>query len=285
MSSDKSPSVVDAHHHLWRYSEEEYGWIGTDMEVIRRSFDGRELREVTEAAGVTSTVAVQARTCEAENDFLLGMAGEFPEIAGVVGWIDLTSPEAGAALDRRLSDPKFKGVREICQGEPDGRFFDNPDFHRGIRELTRRGLPYDLLVFQDQLPAATRFVDAHPDQPMVLDHGGKPEIRDGSPPDEWRRAIRELGRRDHLWCKLSGLVTEVRDGLEASEARMRPYFEELLAAFGPERLMFGSDWPVSLLASEYSAWITKVRGWIDRLSDAEQAAILGGTAGSFYALG
>ncbi|MFC4992498.1 amidohydrolase family protein [Rubritalea tangerina] len=273
--------MIDAHHHLWNYTDAEFGWIESD--TIRRDFRAPELDTLLTENGVSGAVAVQARTSLEENDFLLAEAATSQTIKAVVGWVDLKSPEAGAQIDQYAGNPLFKGLREITQGAPDQDFLDHPDFHRGIREITARGLSYDVLIFQDQIASATRFIDQHPNQRFVLDHAAKPEIRTAAYPDTWESQLREMAKRDHLVCKISGLVTEVRDA-SWDNALMARYFDVLLDAFGPDRLMFGSDWPVSLLASSYTRWKDCVTQHLSQLSQDEQSAIFTKTATRFYQL-
>ena len=204
-------------------------------------------------------------------------------IQGIVGWVDLSADDVAGQLDRYCADPLFKGIREITQGASDDQFFDHSRFNEGVKELAQRGLTYDVLIFQDQLDAAIRFIDRHPDQPFVLDHGGKPEIRREIFPDAWEKGIREMAKRDHLVCKLSGLATEVRDASWDDDLMCR-YIDVLLESFGPTRPYVGSDWPVCLLASEYRRWQAIVQRQIAQLSSAEQDAILSQTARHFYSL-
>ena len=277
--------MIDAHHHLWNYDPEVYGWIPDTMAVLRRDFASNDLLTVLADAGVHGTIAVQARTDEAENAFLLDVAATTPAILGVVGWVDLTRSDAGDRLDHWRANRLFKGVREVIQGAPDARFLANPDFHRGIREVTRTGLAYDLLVFADQWPAALAFVDAHPDQRIVLDHAGKPPVEGGNFPDSWAAGIRELARRPNVMAKLSGIVTEVREpGWPWNQSLVQSVVDVMLDSFGPSRLMFGSDWPVCLPATAYADWAAAVRAAIATLSADEQNAILDANARGFYRL-
>ncbi|MGJ8672903.1 amidohydrolase family protein [Rubritalea sp.] len=273
--------MIDAHHHLWKYTEEEFGWLETDS--TRRDFLAADLDTLFAENKVTAAVAVQARTILEENDFLLAEASASKLIKAVVGWVDLKSTAAGAQLDHYAANPFFKGVREITQGADDSTFLDNNDFHAGIREITARDLTYDVLIFQGQLETASRFIDQHPNQRFVLDHAAKPEIRASQFPSTWEKQIREMAKREHLVCKISGLVTEVRDD-SWDDALMSRYFETLLEAFGPQRLMFGSDWPVSLHASDYARWKDCFTAYFDKLSDDEQRAIYTDTATQFYSL-
>lgn len=272
---------IDAHQHFWRYSPEEYGWIDEPMRAIRRDFLPPNLAPLLAAQRLDGTVAVQARQTLAETAWLLELAGAHPFIKGVVGWVPLADPAVGALLDALRANPLFKGARHVAQGQPAG-FFDAPAFNAGVRELTARGLAYDILIFADQLEEAVRFVDRHPQQAFVLDHIAKPVVS-SPPPAAWVRALRDLARRPNVACKFSGVVTEV-PGWAWTPDLLRPYFETVLAAFGPDRLMFGSDWPVCLVAAEYARWFAFVESCTAALSAAERERILGGTAAAVYRL-
>ena len=250
---------------------------------MRRSFLADAADRLFGDAGVAGAVVVQARTTLEENEFLLAQARRSQTICGIVGWVDLCSHDVAGQIERHCADPLFKGVREITQGAPDGQFFEHAGFNAGIGEVTRSGLICEILVYQAQLRVATTFIDRHPEQRFVLDHAGKPEIRDGAFPADWERDIREMARREHLVCKLSGLVTEIRDASWNADV-LRCYVDVLLDAFGAERLMFGSDWPVCLLASEYRIWQTTARELVSNLSEGEQERVFSGTAHNFYSL-
>jgi L-fuconolactonase len=274
---------IDAHQHFWRYSAEEYGWIDDAMRMIRRDFQPADLAPSLALAGIDGTVAVQARQSLAETDWLLTLASDHPLIKGVVGWVPLRDQGAsvGSTLDRYARHSAFKGVRHVLQGEADAYMADDA-FNAGLREVTARGLTYDLLILARQLPAALEFVARHPAQPIVLDHIAKPVVQ-GPPPAAWREHIRELARHPHVLCKFSGVVTEV-PGWQWTPESLRPYFDVVLEAFGPRRLMFGSDWPVCLVASGYLRWHRFVEECTAKLTPAERAAILGGNAAAFYKL-
>lgn len=273
--------MIDSHHHLWNYNSTEFDWI--EQDVIRRSFRAYDLDQLLREAKVTGAVAVQARTCLEENDFLLSEASVSKAIKAVVGWVDLKSTSVGSQLDHYSANALFKGVREITQGATDDNFFTNDAFNAGIREVTKRDLTYDVLIFQPQIQAATTFIDAHPNQRFVLDHAAKPEIRSSSFPNNWEKDIREMAKREHLVCKVSGLVTEVQDPSWDTDLMQR-YFDVLLDTFGPSRLMFGSDWPVCLLASEYTLWKDSVIQLVSKLSTDEQNSIFSKTATDFYGI-
>lgn len=273
---------IDAHHHFWRYDPVEYGWIDEAMRVIRRDFLPEHLRAEIAAAGVDGVVSVQARQNLAETQWLLDFARTHDFIKGIVGWVDLVSPQVGGELERFAANPKLKSIRHVVQGEPDDNFILREDFNRGIRELQRFNLVYDILILERHLPPTIKFVDAHPNQVFVLDHIAKPRIKaDAFEP--WHKNLRELAQRPNVYCKASGMVTEA-DFHNWTEPQLQRYFEAALAAFGPQRLMFGSDWPVCLVACGYARWHQLVSDWIRKLSPTEQSRILGGTAMEAYRL-
>lgn len=272
---------VDAHQHLWHYSEEEYAWIGPDANPLRRDFLPDELFAEMGGAGIAGAVAVQARQTVEETDWLLTLARKHPEIWGVVGWLPLAHPDLQRLLEARSSNTKLTGLRHVVQGEPAGFLFDAA-FNRGLRVLTSVGLPYDILIYESQLIEATQFVDLHPQQSFVLDHIAKPKIRTRQI-EPWAIQIRELARRPHVVCKVSGMVTEA-DPTCWTEESLKPYFDVVLEAFGPDRLMVGSDWPVLTLGCSYVQWWHVLERWIAQLSPAEQELILGGTAMRTYRL-
>jgi len=273
---------IDSHHHFWNYDPVEYGWIDDTMKALRRDFLPEHLRAEIAITGVDGVVSVQARQNLTETEWLLGFAAQADFIKGVVGWVDLISPKVGAELERFAIHPKLKSVRHVVQGEPDDRFILRDDFNRGIRELKKFSLVYDLLILERHLPPTIQFVDAHPNQVFVLDHIAKPRIKEDLF-EPWHRNIRELAKRPNVYCKVSGLVTEA-DFTSWTEAQLRPYFEAVLEAFGPRRLLFGSDWPVCLVACNYARWHQIVSAWVAELSREEQARILGGTATEVYNL-
>jgi L-fuconolactonase len=272
---------VDSHVHFWRYSPEEYGWIDEPMAAIRRDFLAADAARELAAVGLDGLVAVQARQTLAESEWLLELAAESSVIAGVVGWVELTSPRAEAELER--FGEKLCGVRHIVQAEPDDEFLLRPDFNRGIAALARYDLAYDILIFPRHLPAAVRFVDLHPQQRFVLDHLAKPDIR-GRVLEPWRTQLRELARRPNVSVKLSGLVTEA-DWQRVTAADLRPDLETALEAFGPERAMFGSDYPVCSVAARYADVYGFVADFVATLSDSEKLGIFGENARKFYRLG
>jgi L-fuconolactonase len=275
--------MIDAHHHMWKYSTAEYGWISPEMRVIKRDFLPENLEELMHYFGIEGTVAVQARQSLEETDWLLGLAAKHPLIRGVVGWVPLTDG-AGVkkSLEKYAGNQKLRGVRHVVQDEPDPRYILRKDFNEGVRELRAFNLRYDILIFERHLPAAIEFVDRHPNQTFILDHIAKPRIKDKiiSP---WDRQMRELAKRQNVYCKLSGMVTEA-DPKKWTPEGLQPYIDVVLSAFGPRRVMYGSDWPVMLLAGDYARWFGTVQNAIGRLSKAEQERIMGGTAAEAYGI-
>lgn len=273
--------VIDSHHHFWKYDPIEYSWINENMKVIRRSFLPSDLKAEIDQVGVDGVVTVQARQIVEETDELLNFADENDFIKGVVGWVPLAEPNVSEVLERYNDAKKLKAVRHVVQGEPKG-FLDGEAFNRGIQKLGSYNLVYDVLIFERQLEESIRFVDRHPDQAFVLDHIAKPQIKiDQLEP--WKRNIQELSKRDNVTCKISGMVTEA-DYNNWTEDQLRPYLDAVLEAFGPDRLMFGSDWPVCLVACGYKRWHDIIFKFISPLSEYEQRSIMGGTAIHAYNL-
>ncbi len=273
---------IDAHHHLWKYDPKEYGWIDDSMKTIRSNFLPEHLQQEIRAVGIDGVVTVQARQSVAETDWLLGMAKDHSFMRGVVGWVPLTDARVADALGKFKGNAKLKAVRHVVQGEPDPNYILRDDFNRGIAALRQFGLVYDILIFERQLPQSIKFVDRHPNQIFVLDHIAKPRIKENivSP---WRENLIELAKRPNVYCKISGMVTEA-DYHMWTEHQLDPYFDAVLHAFEPKRLMFGSDWPVALVAVNYARWFKLVSKKIEKLSAAEQDRILGGTAVEAYKL-
>jgi L-fuconolactonase len=274
---------IDAHHHLWKYSAAEYGWITPEMRAIRRDFLPADLEELMHHFGIEGTVAVQARQTLEETSWLLGLAEKHSLIRGVVGWVPLTE---GAGVKRHLErfagNKRLRGARHVIHDEADPRYILRDDFNAGVRALGEFGLLYDILIFERHLPAAIEFVDRHPKQVFILDHVAKPRIKERilAP---WDRNLRELARRENVYCKLSGMVTEA-DHERWTPEILQPYIDVALAAFGPRRLMYGSDWPVTLLAGDYARWFGTVSNAIAGLSKDEQDRIMGGTAAEAYSI-
>jgi L-fuconolactonase len=281
-SLDNRRVRIDAHQHFWHYSPAEYPWIGAGMQAIARDFLPDDLAQQLTACDLDCCIAVQARSSAAETRFLLDLARDHAFVAGVVGWIDLCAPDADDVLAALADEDRLCGLRHIVQDEPDD-FLAHPDFRRGVGLLARHGLVYDLLIYPRQLDLANAFVRAFPDQPFVLDHLAKPDVT-GQHFDDWLRGFRALAECDNVSCKLSGLVTEAKWHAWRPDD-FRRYLDAALDAFGEHRLLFGSDWPVCLLAAhDYRAVYTLVADWAGQLSQAARASLFGGNAARTYGL-
>lgn len=271
---------IDSHQHFWNYSAAAYPWIGTGMERLAGDFLPADLEAVARPVGVVGSVAVQARQSLDESRWLLSLAERDPFIHGVVGWVDLRSERVAEDLVALARHEKFVGVRHVVQDEPDPRFVLGDAFVHGVRMLHQFGLTYDLLLYSHQLPAAIELVGLVPEQPFVLDHLAKPPQKVGELA-AWRRDIETLARHDNVCCKLSGLVTEAA-WRQWKPADFTPFLDVALAAFGPHRLMFGSDWPVCLLSAEYAEVVGIIDDFISTLTPAEQSLIWADTACRVY---
>jgi L-fuconolactonase len=276
-----SGSVIDAHHHLWRYSAAEYEWIDDRMTALRRDFLPPDFVPELANAGINGAVTVQARQTIEETRWLLELAGSCKQILGVVGWAPIASANFENSLNALATNPKLVGLRHVVQAEPQG-FLDGADFNRGIRTLRQTGLVYDLLIVEHQLEETIRFVDRHPQQVFVLDHIAKPKIAAGEI-EPWRTQIHELSKRSNVSCKISGMVTEDSWSHWSIES-LRPYLDTVVDAFGANRLMAGSDWPVCLVASGYAQWWQVLRDYFASASNHERDDIFGATATRIYKL-
>ena len=279
-------NIVDAHHHVWDLAVRDQPWIaGPPMAAIRRSFCVDDLRPSAQAAGVTATVLVQTVTVAAETPELLAIAAADPLVAGVVGWTDLTSPEISGALDLLAACPGGRhlvGIRHQVQSEPDRDWLRRPDVIRGLRAVAAAGLCYDLVVLPHQLAAAAYAATEVPGLTLILDHAGKPPIGRGELA-AWRAAIRAFAARPNTACKLSGLVTEAPSA--AAVGAFSPVADVIFEAFGADRVMFGSDWPVCLLARDYAGVVELAQLLAASLSDAERNAVFSSTAVRLYGIG
>lgn len=273
---------IDSHHHFWKYDPKEYSWIDDTKRVIRRDFLPADLTQEIDQVNIEGVLSVQARQTMEETNWLLGFAATYPFIRGVVGWAPLSDPKIASILEPLAPEPKLKAIRHVIQDEPDNDFILRDDFNAGIQVLQHYRWMYDILIYERHLPQTIRFVDRHPNQVFILDHMAKPRIKDHelSP---WRENITELARRENVYCKISGMVTEA-DYHMWTPQDLKPYFDTVLAAFGARRLLFGSDWPVCLVATTYSRWFNLVSTQIAKLSQTEQDRILGGTAIEAYKL-
>ena len=281
----KSGPRIDSHQHFWSYGAENYSWIDPKS-VVARDFMPADLEPQLQASAIDGTVVVEARSQIDETDDLLGFARDARFVRGVVGWLPLIDANVGDLIDRYASDPKLRGLRHAIAAEADPDFMLREDFNRGVARLHRAGrgtgLRFDLLLVPANLSRAPTFVDRHPHQIFILDHFAKPRIRDGQL-EPWATELRELARRPNVYCKVSGLVNEAH--LQSwKPSDLRPYLDVALEAFTPRRLLFGSDWPMCLLATTYGQWLGTVHEWVSALSPHEQGRILGETAIEAYAL-
>lgn len=273
---------IDAHHHYWQYDPQVHAWISEEMAPLRRSFLPSDLAPLLKQSEFSGAVLVQVMQEEAENEWFLELAAQHSFIRGVVGWVDLLAADVSERLARFAAHPQFKGVRHQIQGEPDPGFMQRPAFRRGIRALEHAGLTYDFVIFPHQIPDAISLADAFPNQRFVLDHLGKPPIRTGEW-ELWAKQIMALGQRANVYAKVSGLVTEA-DWHTWQPADLKPYLQTALDAFGPDRLMFGSDWPVCLLAARYEDVLRVAEDFFASLSAEEQNKVFGLNAIQFYQL-
>ena len=273
---------IDSHHHFWNYDPVEYGWIGDHMEKLRRNFGPDDLLHEIGQTGLDGVVSVQASQTLKETEFLNNYAREHGFIKGVVGWVPFAEPDVEAHIERFAAEPKIVGMRHVVQDEPDDAFILDTAFNDGISHLKNHALIYDILIYERQLGPSIQFVDRHPDQVFVLDHIAKPRISDGLTAP-WKEQMLELAQRENVYCKLSGVATEA-EWANWTEDQLLPYLEIALEAFGPSRMMFGSDWPVALLAIGYGQWIGLIEKFAAKLSESEQTQLWGGVAIEAYGL-
>lgn len=273
--------VLDAHQHFWNYDPVAHSWINEEMSVIRKDFLPNDLEPVLQKNAVDGCIAVQADQTEAETDFLIHLANQHSFIKGVVGWVDLGAENIRERLQHYKQQPVLKGFRHILQGE-EPAFMLQPDFLRGIAALKEFGYTYDILIFPKHLAAALELVKQFPDQPFVIDHIAKPFIKDGLIED-WKKGMQALAQFPNVYCKISGMVTEA-DWKNWKPEDFTPYLDAVTEAFGTNRLLYGSDWPVCLVAASYTDMIGIVRNYFLSFTAAEQEAVFGGNAAKFYQL-
>jgi L-fuconolactonase len=273
---------IDAHQHFWIYSPAEYDWIDDSMAALRRDFLPNDLKPELENCGFHGSIAVQARETLEETRWLLELAERSPWILGVVGWVDLRSPDIRSQLKALSRNPKLVGIRHVVQSEPDDRFLLQPDFLRGISVLEEFDLAYDILIYTKHLPIAAEFVKRFPRQRFVLDHLAKPPIKNGTI-DSWAQGIKRLAEFPNVFCKLSGLVTEA-DWQHWKPEQIIPFLDVAFETFGPDRLMIGSDWPVCLVAASYARAIEVVKTYLLAQKADYRERVLGGNAQLFWRL-
>ena len=273
---------IDSHQHFWRYDKRRDAWITDEMSVLKRDFLPDDLIPELRANRIDGSIAVQAGQSEQETLFLLELASRFSEIKGVVGWVDLCSPELPERLEYFSQFEKLCGFRHVVQSEPDDRYMLRQDFLAGIASLQRFQFTYDILIYPQQLPAAIELAAKFPEQRFVVDHLAKPPIRSREV-SGWARSMKTIATNPNVFCKLSGLVTEA-DWHDWHETDFKPYLDVVFGAFGPDRLMFGSDCPVCLLAGTYQHVKELVAGFIRHLPITQQEQIFGANATHFYGL-
>lgn len=273
---------IDAHQHFWKFDPARDTWIDESMRRIQRDFYPQDLKPLLDANGFDGCVVVQADQSNAETEFLLSLAWQYHFIKGIVGWIDLQADDIGQRLEQSAHNKVLKGFRHILQGEKQRDFMLRPAFRRGIGQLLQYGYTYDILVYPDQLPFVKKFVASFPEQSFVIDHLAKPYIRNHDI-EAWRTDIRAVAQYPNVHCKISGMVTEA-DWVMWKEPELTPYIDAVVEAFGVQRLMFGSDWPVCLVAAEYAQVVTIVRNYFATFSKAEQELVFGTNATKFYKL-
>ncbi len=272
---------IDAHQHFWKYNPVRDHWITDEMSVLKRDYLPEDLLPQLKAHRIDGCISVQASQSEDETEFLLALADRHSEILGVVGWVDLCANDVTHSLQRFATHRKFCGARHILQSEPD-TFMLQDSFLRGISCLRDFSLTYDLLLYSRQLPSAIELVSRFPHQPFVIDHIAKPEIR-SKELHPWAEGIGQIARNPHVYCKLSGIITEA-DWDNWSEEDIRPYLDVVFEAFSCDRVMFGSDWPVCLLAGSYDRVIRLIEKYTEHFSEADRAKIFGLNAARFYGL-
>lgn len=273
---------VDSHQHYWQYNAVRHSWITEEMSLLKCDFMPADLDDERKANKVDATIAVQADQSEEETLFLLQLAQRNSSIAGVVGWVDLCSPHAAKRLKHFSQFDKLRGFRHIAQDEPDDRFLVRPDFLRGVASLREFGFTYDILIYPEQLPAALELAAHFPEQKFVIDHIAKPEIKARSRAG-WAVLMQNIATKPNVYCKLSGLVTEA-DWKKWKKEDFRPYLDVVFGAFGPKRLMFGSDWPVCLLAASYQQVVEIVEDYVHDFAADVRDRVFGGNAVEFYQL-
>jgi L-fuconolactonase len=274
--------IIDSHHHLWRYEPAEYGWIDDGMSLLKQDFLSHDLDQTLIETEVVASVAVQARQTQAETDWLLSVADNSKTISGVVGWIDLQAPDLDARLSEYEGRSSLKGFRHVLQDEADRALMLRPYFIRGLRTLAKFGYSYDMLVHPDQLVYVEEVCQRVPELRVVLDHIGKPDIGGAHFDRRWAINVRSLAANSSVYCKISGMVTEAKEG--ARSEQFFPYIEAVADTFGDRRIMFGSDWPVCLLSRSYGDTLDIVKQY--ELSSGQELglAFWSTTAKRFYSL-
>jgi L-fuconolactonase len=273
---------IDAHQHFWKFDPVRDSWITEEMSVIRKDFFPADLKAILEANGFDGCVAVQADQSETETDFLIRLANENDFIKGVVGWVDLQASNIKERLEQYHQNKIVKGFRHVLQGEPQRDLMLTPKFRNGIKALQAFNFTYDILIFPDQVKFATEMVAAFPEQKFIIDHLAKPSIKEKEI-EGWKKDIDAIAKQENVWCKLSGMVTEA-NWKEWEPDDFVPYLDAVVEGFGIDRILFGSDWPVCLVAATYKEVVDILAGYFSSFSKTEQEKIFGGNATRFYNL-
>ncbi len=273
--------MIDAHVHFWKYNKVKDAWITNEMQVLQRDFFPQDLKSVIDQNGIEGVIAVQADQSENETVFLLSLANEYPNINGIVGWVDLQNGNIEERLQYYSKFGAIKGFRHIVQAEPEG-FLQNKKFLNGISALQNFGFTYDILIYQNQLKETIEFVNKFPDQKFVIDHCAKPDIKNKNI-NEWKKLIQEIAQHENVYCKLSGLTTETYWN-HWNENDFKLYLDVVFEHFGTERLLFGSDWPVMLLSGNYTKWKNVIENYMKSFSPEEKQNVFGKNAVKFYNL-
>ncbi len=271
---------IDAHQHFWQYNPLEYPWISNDLSLLQRDFMPSDLEPILAANSISGCIAVQARQTVQENHFLLSLAQKHPSIKGVVGWTDLRSDQIQADLETLSDNKKLVGLRHVLHDEKNDRYMLQRAFLNGIQNLEHHNLSYDMLIFPQHLKPALELVKTFPNQPFVIDHIAKPRITSGEL-DYWQKHIVAFKELENVYCKVSGMVTEAH-WTNWKEDDFRPYMDTIVKTFGTNRIMYGSDWPVCLLAAEYSEVFGLVKNYFKAFTKAEQEQIFGLNCSRFY---
>ncbi|HTM93859.1 MAG TPA: amidohydrolase family protein [Flavisolibacter sp.] len=274
--------TIDAHQHFWQFDPVRDSWITDDMLVIQKDFFPDDLKPVLQQNGFDGCVAVQASQSEEETDFLISLANENDFIKGVVGWVDLQANDIEERLAKYKSIPVVKGFRHVLQGEPQRDLMLKPEFKRGIAALQKHGFTYDILIFPDQVNFSGELVASFPEQKFVIDHIAKPYIT-RKEIDEWKRDMQKIAKQENVYCKISGMVTEA-DWKGWKKEDFKPYLDAVVEAFGTDRILFGSDWPVCLVAASYEKMLAIVKDYFASFSQDEQDRFFGLNAIRFYNL-
>ena len=270
---------IDCHQHFWELERGDYDWLTPELAPIYRDFHPSDLKPIIDAAGIDGTIIVQAASSVAETEYMLAIAAEHDWILGVVGWIDMETDDATATLERLAKNPKFVGIRSGMEGNPVDRWIMRPTLEHAIHAMIDLNLPFDCLGKEWHVDLFGEFLKTYPKLRCVIDHCFKPKIAEGVL-QPWADQIADITENTNTMCKLSGLTTEAAS--EWNTEDITPYVNHVLKSFGPNRILFGSDWPVVNLQSNYPEWVSLVDGWIANYSDGEKAAIMGGNAAKFY---